>query len=401
VGSAPPALPVGAGTLSAVLPSVLASLGSPRYAARPLIPLTPARRAVVVLVDGLGDTLVRRRAGHAPFLRSGLAAAYRLTCGFPSTTATSMGSFGTGLPPGAHGLVGYEVLVPGATPETDRILNELSWDDGPDPFTWQPEPTVFEAAEAEGVAVTRVGPGFFDGSGLTNAALRGGRFRAAYQLATRVDEALAAVRATPRALVYLYWGERRQARPRARLRARRSGARRSRRVDAELRQAGGLRCRLRYGSSHVTADHGMVEVPFARPAPRSSRSSRGCLTGCGTSGPNPVRPSSTCERQAPPRTSGLRHGGSASGRTPRSDQPVRGHRGWAGSAQRGCPIGCCRASATSSSRCGAASPSRTPAAPALNCSRSSACTGRSATTRCRFPSCTCHRPSSPRVSPRG
>ena len=55
-------LPTEAGTLSAVLPSVLASLGSTRYAARPLIPLAPSRRAVVVLVDGLGDALLRRRS---------------------------------------------------------------------------------------------------------------------------------------------------------------------------------------------------------------------------------------------------------------------------------------------------------------------------------------------------
>jgi hypothetical protein len=260
VGTEAPDLPTEAGTLSAVLPSVLASLGSTRYAARPLIPLAPSRRAVVVLVDGLGDALLRRRSGHAPFLRSGLATAYRLSCGFPSTTATSMGSFGTGLPPGAHGLVGYEVLVPGGTPETDRILNELSWDDGPDPFTWQPEPTVFEAAEAEGVAVTRVGPGFFDGSGLTNAALRGGRFRAAYQLATRVDEALAAVRATARALVYLYWGDvdkighiHGPSSP--------QWGEEVERVDAELRR---LVASVPADTAvYVTADHGMVEVPFA------------------------------------------------------------------------------------------------------------------------------------------
>jgi hypothetical protein len=260
VGTEAPDLPTEAGTLSAVLPSVLASLGSTRYAARPLIPLAPSRRAVVVLVDGLGDALLRRRSGHAPFLRSGLATAYRLSCGFPSTTATSMGSFGTGLPPGAHGLVGYEVLVPGGTPETDRILNELSWDDGPDPFTWQPEPTVFEAAEAEGVAVTRVGPGFFDGSGLTNAALRGGRFRAAHQLATRIDEALAAVRATARALVYLYWGDvdkighiHGPSSP--------QWGEEVERVDAELRR---LVASVPADTAvYVTADHGMVEVPFA------------------------------------------------------------------------------------------------------------------------------------------
>lgn len=189
--------------LAAVLPSVAASLGVAGYAGRAPLELAPARRAVVVLVDGLGYELIRRRGGHAPFLRSLLPAAYRLTAGFPSTTATSMGTFGTGLPPGAHGLLGYEVLVPGE----DRLVNELSWEDGPDPLAWQPEATVFEAAERDGVAVTRIGPAFFDGSGLTQAAVRGGRFSAADDLAGRVDAAVAALRRDPRALVYLYWGD--------------------------------------------------------------------------------------------------------------------------------------------------------------------------------------------------
>lgn len=191
------------GGLASVLPGVAASLGVHGWAHADAVPMRPARRAVVVLIDGLGYEMLRRRGGHAPFLRSVLPAAHRITAGFPSTTATSMGTFGTGLPPGAHGLVGYEVLVPGE----DRLLNELSWEAGPDPVRWQREPTVFETAEQEGVAVTTVGPAFFQGSGLTRAALRGGRFRAADGLGDRVDAALAAVRAERRALVYLYWGE--------------------------------------------------------------------------------------------------------------------------------------------------------------------------------------------------
>src|SRR6478672_5146819 len=191
------------GGLVTVLPSVAASLGVRRYAACDGLPFAPARRAVVVLVDGLGYELVRRRGGHAPFLRSLLPAAHRISAGFPSTTATSMGTFGTGLPPGAHGLLGYEVLVPGE----DRLVNELSWENGPDPLAWQPEPTVFEVAQQDGVDVTRVGPAYFDGSGLTRAAVRGGRFRAANTLAERVDASLAALRSARRSLVYLYWGD--------------------------------------------------------------------------------------------------------------------------------------------------------------------------------------------------
>ena len=189
-----------------MLPSVSRSLGVPWHGgngARPGFDLPPARRAVVVLVDGLGHDLLVRRAGHAPWLRGRLPTTRRVASGFPSTTATSMGTFGTGLAAGAHGLLGYEVLVPGA----DRLLNELSWDDGPDPRLWQPHETVFETVARSGVEVVRVGPAYFDGSGLTNAAVRGGRFVAAESLAARVDATLAAVRSVPRALVHLYWGE--------------------------------------------------------------------------------------------------------------------------------------------------------------------------------------------------
>ncbi|HET7477602.1 MAG TPA: nucleotide pyrophosphatase/phosphodiesterase family protein [Dermatophilaceae bacterium] len=214
----------GAGGLAGVLPSVLRSLGVaegpqagsdlatvhplPSAGGAGLLELPPARRAVVALIDGLGYDLLRQRGGHAPFLRGLLPAAYRLSAGFPSTTATSMGTFGTGLPPGAHGLVGYEVLVPGE----DQLLNELSWTTngkhhGPDPRRWQPRETVFERAEAAGVAVTRIGPGFFDGSGLTRAALRGGTFRAAHDLTARVLASVDALRAASRSLVYLYWGD--------------------------------------------------------------------------------------------------------------------------------------------------------------------------------------------------
>jgi hypothetical protein len=218
--------------------------------------LPPARRAVVVLVDGLGLELLRGRSGHAPFLRSLLAGSPSLTSGFPSTTATSMGTFGTGLPPGAHGLVGYEVLVPGE----DRLLNELSWENGPDPFVWQPSETVFQRAEAEGVTVTRIGPHYFDGSGLTNAALRGGAFRAARGLEAAVDATLAAVRAESRSLVYLYWGDLDKV-------GHVHGCR-SWQWGDELEQIDAQLARLSEAlptdtSLTITADHGMVDAPHA------------------------------------------------------------------------------------------------------------------------------------------
>ena len=259
-------------TLASVLPSVLRSLGiddrdltggddggdvggegSGAYRGGSSLDLPTADRAVVVLVDGLGDRLLRRRAGHAPFLRSLHPTARTLQAGFPTTTATSMGSFGTGLPPGAHGLVGYEVL----DPQTGRILNELSWEDGPVPEHWQPHRTVFERATAAGLATARIGPGFFDGSGLTRAALRGGSFVGAQTLAERVDVALQCVR-EPRSLTYLYWGDVDKIGHIHGCESWQWGEELAN-TDAELRR---LAESLPRGTAlHITADHGMVDVP--------------------------------------------------------------------------------------------------------------------------------------------
>ena len=48
---------------------------------------------------------------------------------FPSTTVTSLGSLGTGRPPGQHGMLGYQVRVPA----TGQLLNALRWDKAVDP----------------------------------------------------------------------------------------------------------------------------------------------------------------------------------------------------------------------------------------------------------------------------
>ncbi|MGN6302001.1 MAG: alkaline phosphatase family protein [Angustibacter sp.] len=249
----------GSDTLADLLPAVLRGLdvdlpGHPTPLEGSALALQPAPRTCVLLVDGLGDLLLRERAGHAPFLRSQLSRTETLTAGFPTTTATSMGSLGTGLPPGSHGLVGYEVLVP----ERDELLNELSWEPPVDPRRWQPQPTCFQQAAAAGVEVVRIGPGFFDGSGLTESALRGGRFVAAESLDDRVDAALAALRSAPRALVYVYWGDVDKV-------GHVSGAQswewgeELAQVDLAVRRlAAGL---PRDAALHVTADHGMVDVP--------------------------------------------------------------------------------------------------------------------------------------------
>lgn len=241
-------------TLADVLPAVAGSVGVP-VRATPL-DLPPTRRAVVVLVDGLGHTLLERRRGHAPFLRAQAPHTIAVPCGFPTTTATSMATFGTGLHPGTHGLLGYDVLDPGR----DVVFNELSWEDGPTPEQWQPHPTIFERLAADGVAVTRIGPGFFDGSGLTRAALRGGSFTAAKSLGDRVEATVAAIWASTRAVVYLYWGEVDKVGHVHGCNSWQWGDE----LETIDRALGELRERLpRDCSLTVTADHGMVDVPPA------------------------------------------------------------------------------------------------------------------------------------------
>jgi hypothetical protein len=223
----------------------------------PALTVPSAPRACVLLVDGLGDALLRERAGHAPYLRAMLDEVDTLTAGFPTTTATSMGSIGTGRPPGTHGLVGYEVLVP----ELDQLLNELSWETPVDPRLWQPGTTLFQLAAADGVDVVRIGPGYFDGSGLTEAALRGGRFVAAKTLDDRVDAALAALRSAPRALVYVYWGDVDKIGHIKGAGSWEWGEELAKVDDAVRRLVAGLPSDA---ALHVTADHGMLDVPFGQ-----------------------------------------------------------------------------------------------------------------------------------------
>ncbi|TLP97966.1 alkaline phosphatase family protein [Nesterenkonia salmonea] len=131
---------------------------------------------VVVLADGLGDQLLAAHSGHARFLGGAWRrqnTAQVLDTGAPTTTASSLASFGTGLSPGRHGLVGYDVFAP----ELGRVVNMLGqWDAEVDPAMWQPYPTVFEQAAAFGAQVLTSSRPKFRQSALTQAALHGGEF---------------------------------------------------------------------------------------------------------------------------------------------------------------------------------------------------------------------------------
>lgn len=186
----------GSGSLAEVLPSVAGALSVPNEVN--LLDLPPAPRYAVLLLDGLGWNLLQANADVAPYLSS--LAGRSLTAGVPSTTGVSLTSFGTGLPPGAHGIVGYTSIVP----DTGALLNALQWDAPVDPRRWQPHQTVFERVAAAGVATRNVSKARFDNSGLTAAAFRGSAHRGADTVEDRLDATRFASREGKSSLVYVY-----------------------------------------------------------------------------------------------------------------------------------------------------------------------------------------------------
>jgi hypothetical protein len=205
--------PYGAATLADVLPGAAASLGVPivrgELPADPLdltAALAGARRVLVLLIDGLGADLLRAHSHLAPTLAALARPVGDLSAPCPSTTPVSLATFGTGLPPGSHGILGFVTLVPGQLSATgeNRTLNHVQWADDPDPDLWQARPTVFEQAEAAGVTTTAVGPYAYAGSGLTRAVYRGATYTGAVSHGDLCALALRSLSATPRALVYGY-----------------------------------------------------------------------------------------------------------------------------------------------------------------------------------------------------
>ena len=253
----PSAPAYGQRSVAEVLTSAAASLGVPGFENR--LNLPAAQRICVVLADGLGRNLLKQKSAHTPFLRSVLQAGQGnvpvwLDSAFPSTTAASLASFGTGLAPGQHGMVGYDVL----DPDQDQVVNMLgNWDPGVDPRRWQPFPTVFERA-ADHVEVTTVSLPQFSDSPMTQAALRGGSFVTGITSHARTAAAAEAMAGAGPSLMYFYVNELDKA-------GHRHGCQSSQwehqleELDATVRR---LHDTLPPGTTVLlTADHGMLDVP--------------------------------------------------------------------------------------------------------------------------------------------
>jgi Type I phosphodiesterase / nucleotide pyrophosphatase len=244
----------GVSTLADLGSSLLAALGIPGE--DNVLDLPSAARACLLLIDGLGWHLLAGSRRVAPFLAGLLPDARRLASGFPSTTVTSLSSLGTGRPPGQHGLLGYQVRVPG----TGQLLNALRWDKAVDPVAWQPGTTIFERAAAAGVPAFRVAQGSFERTGLSVASMRGADYRAANTPGALVARTADALASSPRGFALVYTGD----------------------LDGTGHACGSSSPAWQYQLGHVdrlaeqlasalpagtplyiTADHGMVDVPDA------------------------------------------------------------------------------------------------------------------------------------------
>jgi hypothetical protein len=242
---------LGALRLADVLSSCLAAV---RGEDNP-VGLTPVQRAAVLVVDGLGASNLRDRAGHARFLTQSWSTR-RLSAdsGFPSTTASALTTLTTGVQPGEHGIVGYTVRDPGSL----VIVNHLkTWKPEVDPTTWQRSETLFEQASKDQIPSLALGEHRFQGSDFTAATWRGAHFVGTGSLQEQGEKMREFFDTHERALVYLYW-------PALDRTGHSSGAssdawiHRLEEVDAEIQRLSSL-----LGPKEglvVTSDHGMLDV---------------------------------------------------------------------------------------------------------------------------------------------
>jgi predicted AlkP superfamily pyrophosphatase or phosphodiesterase len=197
----------GTGTLADVMPTALATLGVPTGTGGVMLrdgELEGVRRVAVLLLDGFGYHLLHQ-AGQASATieavhNGDIGTLTPITATVPSSTPISLASLATGCAPGRHGIIGFTVRVPAS----GDLVTHIRWEDEPDPETWQPQPSCFEHASADGVACAVVSDGAFRDTGLTRAIYRGADWMPAAAPQEVARGTVAALRRGRRSLVYAY-----------------------------------------------------------------------------------------------------------------------------------------------------------------------------------------------------
>jgi hypothetical protein len=138
-------------------------------------------------------------------------------------------------------------------------MNQLRWQPWTEPKTWQPYPTIFQLAQDAGVHAAQVSSPTFQNTPLTKVALSGGTFHGRLTGEERMDLAAEQLAAGDRSLVYTYYAELDGA-------GHRYGVA-SDTWRGQLMYVDRLVQRLAEqlpprSALYVTADHGMIDVPF-------------------------------------------------------------------------------------------------------------------------------------------
>ena len=192
-----PPHPQALGTIRHVFSSALLAVqGKPNP-----LELRPTKKIVVVMVDGLGIEQLKQRAGHAPWLNSLINKSTITHTSFPATTSVNIGSFGTGLWPGQHGLVGHLVW----DRHYDEKLNLLvGWNERTNPVEWQPHQTVASRACDEGVAAHVISAGEYRETPFTKITMKDAQFSAAESWSDRFRRASEILAINEASISYLY-----------------------------------------------------------------------------------------------------------------------------------------------------------------------------------------------------
>ena len=222
---------------------------------------------VLVLLDGLGDAQLTHPA--CPTLLADRRAS--LHAPFPATTTVSLASVATGLPPSAHGLIGYQLYLP----DLDQVVNSIKWTTlwgAPVEYPTEgflPAPNLWERLAAGGAEAITVQPLGFEQSPLTRLLYRGCRFEGT----STVEEWVAAVAqlsSTPGRLIFAYL-------PQVDFAAHvygQAGPEYAAAVSIVDVAWARLRSRLGAATAVVTADHGHVDFATQIRLPRELESDR-------------------------------------------------------------------------------------------------------------------------------
>lgn len=159
------------------------------------------RGFVLVVVDGLGVSNLKARAGHAPFLsRADRQVVHTVT---PSTTSAALTTLLTGELPGSHGLVGYHIRHPRLG--LRKTLSE--WQGIVAEDAWQRATPMTGLAAASGIRTTAIGRPALAHGGLTESVLAGANYVPAKTIEDRVAAARTILRQRDRDLMYIYFDE--------------------------------------------------------------------------------------------------------------------------------------------------------------------------------------------------